>query len=296
MIGSISPPALPEQVVARGAENGIRRYIAARRLLVPGFVDRHFSLPGSLAIHRLAFGLDLLRAPANLLLMGPHAGIKAVGLLAAKLGCHRIARKIERRNLLLRTDVSRRIEWLVLTELFELPSDPADRGFRHDVLAAAMSIYVSTRAAASGITTSLLTLGLGGLILDKLTPGAVTLGPALASMLARHAAISAFPFGAGLGHFWYAMFPVSPPATLVAGMTGGLMIAAACTAAFAGLATDPIERRLGLHTRRLNRMLDAVERQMLDPAAPGFTVHDHYVARLFDLFDLLGTACRLALR
>jgi len=41
-------------------------------------------------------------------------------------------------------------------------------------------------------------------------------------------------------------------------------------------------------------MLDALERQMLDPAAPAFAVHDHYAARLLDVFDLLGSAYRLA--
>lgn len=62
---------------------------------VPGFVDRHFSLRGSLAIHRVALGPDLLRVPADLLLMGPHAAVKAAELLARKLGHPRIARKIE---------------------------------------------------------------------------------------------------------------------------------------------------------------------------------------------------------
>jgi len=297
VIGAASPAAPAEGLTAQAMENGIRRYMAARRQRVPDFVDRHFSFRGSLAIHRIAFGWDMLRAPANLLLVGPHAAMKAFGLLAGKLGYHRIARKIEGRNLLLRTDVSRRIEGLVLTELFELPTGWRDdhAAFRTR-LAEAISTYVSARAAASGITVSLLTLSTGALILRQLTPGAVTLGPALAAMVARHAAISAFPLGAGLGRFWYATFPIAPSATLVAGLTGGLMIAAACVAAFAGLATDPIQRRLGLHTRRLHRMLDAVEHQMLDPAAPGFAVHDHYVARLLDLFDLLGIAYRLALR
>ena len=35
-------------------------------------------------------------------------------------------------------------------------------------------------------------------------------------------------------------------------------------------------------------------RQMLDPAAPACAVHDQHVARLIDLFDLLGTTYRLA--
>jgi len=46
--------------------------------------------------------------------------------------------------------------------------------------------------------------------------------------------------------------------------------------------------------RRLRRMIDALERQLLDPAAPGYAVHDRYVARLLDAFDLMAAAYRLA--
>ena len=306
-------PSLPEELIAQAVAGGIRRYMAARRQRAPEFVDRHFSLRGSLAIHRRAVGLDLLRAPANLLLMGPHAGVKLAGLLAHKLGRHRIARRLEARSLLLRTDVSRRIEWLVMTELLELPCRQCGRELRRDVLSEtilndarltawarerlcaiggcadypafrarlmeAMTTYGATRAAAE-ITTSLLTLSSGALVVKQFTPGAVTLGPALAALIAQQSAIAAFPLGASLGGLWDGVFPVAPSATLVAGLTGGLMVAASCAAAFAGVAADPIQRRLGPHARRLNRLLDAIERQLLDPTAPAFVVHDHYVARI----------------
>ena len=41
-------------------------------------------------------------------------------------------------------------------------------------------------------------------------------------------------------------------------------------------------------------MLDVLERQLRDPRSPAFAVHDYYVARLMDLFDILGCAWRLA--
>jgi hypothetical protein len=41
-------------------------------------------------------------------------------------------------------------------------------------------------------------------------------------------------------------------------------------------------------------MIDAMQRQMLDPAAPGYAVGDRYVARLLDAFDLATAAYRLA--
>jgi hypothetical protein len=323
------PPDLP--ALARAAvEDGIRRYFADRQARVRPFVDRHYALPGTLALHRAALGRDILRAPANLLLAGPHAAMKAAGLLAGRLGAGRTARALARRELLLRTDVARQIEWLLFTELLELPCRQPARQSARDALAEAiladprvgraaaallapigargddpafrarlteaMSSYAATRAAAAEITTSLLTLSTGALATKQLTPGAVSLGPALAGMLAQQTAIASFPLGTGLGGVWYGLFPVAPSAVLVAGLTGGLMLAASGAAAFAGIVSDPVQRRLGLHERRLRRMLAALESQMLDPAAPAFAVHDHYVARLLDLFDLLGSAWRLAHR
>jgi hypothetical protein len=324
MAGSM--PALPDALIASAVEDGIRRYFVARHARVQDFVDGHFSLRGTLRLHRAALGLDILRAPANLLLAAPHAAMKATGTLAGKLGAESFGHALARRNLVLRTDVSRRIEWLVHADLLQLPQPGATPA--HDVLSEtiladprliaraepaltaigrraddpwfrtrlneAMGSYAATRAAAAEITTSLLTLGSGAMALKQLTPGAVTLGPALAALVAQQSAIASFPFGAGLGGVWYSMFPAAPSVVLVAGLTGGLMVGAACVAAFAGLVSDPVQRRAGLHARRLHRMLDALERQMLDPRAPAYVVHDHYVARLMDLFDLLGSVYRFA--
>ncbi len=317
-------PALARAAV----EDGIGRYFADRQARVRPFVDRHFSLAGSLKLHRSALGADVLRAPANLVLAGPHAALQAAGLLAGRLGAGRLAGALKGRSLLLRTNVVRETEWLVFTELLELPCRQRGRQSDRDALAEAiladprvteaaasflapigargddpafrarlteaMTSYAATRAAAAEITTSLLTLSTGALAVKQLTPGAVSLGPALAAILTQQAAIASFPLGAGLGGIWYGLFPAVPSLALVAGLTGGLMLAASGAAAFAGIVADPVQRRLGLHERRLRRMLRALERQMRDPRAPAFAVHDHYVARLLDLFDLLGSAWRLA--
>lgn len=305
--------ALIDQVVTEA----IRRYFAARHARVAWFVDRHFGVAGTLRLHRAALGPDVLRAPANLALAAPHAALQATAMLA-----RRFRANIRPRSLLLHTDVGRELEWLICTELLELPVRHGGRESTRDALAEtvladprlarisqatriddpafrarltqALAQYAGTRAAAAEVATSLATAGSGALVLKQLTPGAITLGPALAASVAQHAAITAFPLGAGLGGLWYGFFPAAPSALMVTGLTGGLMVGAACFAAFAGILTDPLQRRLGLHTRRLHRMLDALERQMLDPAAPGYVVHDHYAARLMDLLDLLGSAYRLA--
>ena len=40
-------------------------------------------------------------------------------------------------------------------------------------------------------------------------------------------------------------------------------------------------------------VIDAMERQMLDPAAPGYAVLDRYVARLIDVLDVVTAIVRL---
>lgn len=307
-----------------------RRYFALRHARVAGFVDRHFSLRGSMALHRLALGLDIARAPFNLTMAAPQAVLLFAGAAARRFGATRVERLLRDRTLLLRTAVGRQLVWLLHTELLELPFQDGPRMSTRDALAEtiladpqlevalrpsvdalhahkadpalrrrlehALLRYSGSRAAAAEIATSLLNLGTGAATVHRLTPGALSLGPALAASLAQHSAVTSFALGSGLGSVWFGLFPVVPPAMLVAGMTGGLVAVASVAGAFAGVVTDPLQRRLGLHQRRLHRMLDALERQMQDPEAAGFALHDHYVARLLDLLDLMGAVYRIALR
>ena len=84
-----------------------------------------------------------------------------------------------------------------------------------------------------------------------------------------------------------------PSTPLLLSLCGGLLAIGSVLSAFAGIVADPVQRRLGLHQRRLRRMVDAMERQMLDPASPSYAVRDRYVARLLDVFDLVTAAYRL---
>ncbi len=316
------------ELAEQAVRDGLARYFAERRARVDGFVDRHFSARGALRLHRAALGWDILRAPVNLTLAGPQLGLTLAGAAAGRLGARRLGRALAGRHLLLRTAVARRIDWAIRTDLLELPALDDGRVATRDALAVAileqpavtaalapmladigrhgadpafrarveqaMAAYCASRAAAAEVTTGLISLGTGALAFNKLTPGMATLGPTLAALFAQQAAVASFPLGAALGGVWYGLFPVVPPLLLVAGMTGGLMLAGSTLAAFAGIIADPVQRRLGLHRARLLRLLDSLERQASDPAAPGLALRDQYVARLLDLFDIVGAAWRIA--
>ena len=79
---------------------------------------------------------------------------------------------------------------------------------------------------------------------------------------------------------------------MVAGATGGLVLLTAITAAFAGVISDPLQRALGLHQRRLHRLIDALGRQLKGDSDAAFHARDHYVARIFDLIDLARATYR----
>jgi hypothetical protein len=322
----MSEPGTHTALDRAGALEAVRAgaavYFAQRRARVPAFVDAHFSVRGSWALHRVAVGWDILKAPLNLSLALPQIGLHLGAGLAKMVGAARVSAALHR-TIVLRTAVSAEIDWLIHTELLELPYSQGGRERREDALSDAilaqpavqdalveirrhgedpafrarlrhaMDAYGMTRSAAAEITTGLLNMGAGALAVNKLTPGAATLGPALAGVVAHQTAVGAFPLGAWLGSAWYGFFPVLPSSGMIAGMTGGLMLGSATLAAFAGVISDPIQRALGLHRRRLLRMIDGLERQFGDPAAAGFAVRDHYVARLLDVFDILGAALRV---
>ena len=315
--------ALVEQIV----DDGVRRYFDDRRKRIGPFVDHNFSLRGSLNLHRKAVGWDIAKAPLNLAMAAPQVGLLVASQAARKLGANRLASELGSKRLTVHTAVGQELAWRLHTDLLELPYTSGDRVATRDALAEtilsdprvvaaltpaleaigktgddprlrrrldeALTEYGRTRAAATEITTALLSLSAGALALRKLTPGAMSLGPTLAAAIVNRAAVMSFPMGGALGSLWYSVFPVAPSAILVTALTGGLLVASTVASAFAGVVADPVQRKLGLHQLRLRRMLDALEHQMEDPAAPGFVVHDHYVARLLDLFDIASTVVRV---
>ena len=121
-MAAIEPePATLDRAAARAAvEDGARRYFASRRARIDGFVDRNFSVPGSLALHRAAIGWDIARAPLNLTLAMPQVAMQMGAKAARKLGAARAERLLDRK-ILLQTDVAQEIEWRIMTELLELP-------------------------------------------------------------------------------------------------------------------------------------------------------------------------------
>jgi hypothetical protein len=297
--------------------------------MVDEFVNRHFSFFGSLSMHRKAIGWDMLKAPANIALAVPQLATKLAVSGAKAAGADRVSEYLGSLKLVFDTEVGQEIEWLVITELLELPFRQGDRVSLRDALAntilsapelqqrlhealgtigrkgddavfrerleETLETYAGTRVAAAEIATSLMTIGAGAVTMHQVTPGVMSLGPTLAAALAQNAAVASFPLGAGAGGLWYGLFPVAVSPVLIGGVTGGLLAATSIASAFAGIIADPVQKGLGLHHRRLHRLIDAVEKQWnVEHEDAEFVAHDPYVARLMDAFDILSSAYRIA--
>jgi hypothetical protein len=270
----------------------VARYAEECRARIPAFAARHFGLAGSLRLHREALGLDLLRAPLNVLLVGPALFVRLAAMLARRVGLHQAGAWLARRDLFLETRLSRRIADLVLDELLRLDATPLPGGWR-DRVHHLIAEYVAARHAMAEFGAAIVLLVLGLILLQSLTPSAISLGPMLAQELARREAVEGFWLGAAAGSLWYGWFPASATWAELVATTLAVMTGFALLATFTGLVMDPLQQALGLHRRRLERLIDTLERAALGQTDASLALPDPYVARLTDLVDVALIALRV---
>lgn len=298
-------------------------YFVGLRERVNGFAAQHFTWPGTFRLHRVAFGWDVLRAPLNVLLAPVFLLTRLIAYLCVLLRLHRVGGWFARRRILLRTAVAARVEALIVTELLGLPldaldgardqsalaravlaapqfremirkrSDPAAAEALGQRIARALADYASTRSAVAEMTTALCTIAVGALVFNALTPGMISMAPGVADALARTTAIAAFPLGETLGGMWYGLFRPGASPVLVALTIAALVMVGSVFAAFAGIIADPVQTRLGIHRRRLQRLIDTLEVELNDNGTKPFAAREHIYARVLDIWDAAASLLRI---
>ena len=315
-----------QSLIEAAVKDGIVRYIESRRARVPAFVETHFSFKGALRLHRKALGRDLYKGPLNVLWAVPSLAATTAASVLKRIGAKRPAHVLDKLPKGFETDVQKEVNWLIYTELLELPYKQGERESTKDALLGEilndarlsgliarylieindkarssefcdklkenLKQYALSRTAAADLAGSIISLSAGFVAFDKVTPGALAAGSATATALAQHIAISNFWLGTTLGGWYYALFPAAASTGLVIAATGSIMAALAIIATFAGVVTDPLQAKTGLHQKRLLKLIDALQDELLGEEASRFHLKDHYVARVFDLIDLLKLAAK----
>ena len=221
-------PVLDSELAKAIVGDSIRTYFRKRRSRVPGFVARTYSLSGALQTHRHALGHDLWRAPLNAALAGPQLGLNMVAGVLALAGRRDTAQQLRSLELFFRTTVTHEIERRVIVDLLELPYSGTGEPSFHDALAVeiladsrldgalgilngpwgetqrlqmdnrlaqSLAIYLNARGAAGEIVSAGVTMAAGGALLHQVTPGFLTLGPALAQALGAKIGAGSIPNG-----------------------------------------------------------------------------------------------------
>lgn len=277
-------------------------YFDQCRARVALFTHTHFSLGGTIRIHRGAFGKDLLIASVNVLLALPAAVALVLKLALRRTRWQGAARFIGRFSFGFPTSVEKSLVRLLAGELLGLATTrppfartwatsahaAALEGTRFaDMLEATLARYAAARRAAADITTALV-VGLGGLIVfGQFSPGSFSAGRMLADTVAREAAVREFWLGDTLGGWYYNFFSPDTSALLTIGAILSLMLVLCVCAAFAGLIADPLLKALRLHQRRLHRLLRSLENSAHSRSHTAFEPKDSLYARFMDVFDIL---------
>ncbi len=298
-------------------------YFHSRRETVCGFVSKHFTWPGTLYLHSAAFGWDILRAPLNVLLSPILVLTRIVAYACRRADLVCAADWLMRRRILLRTSVARRVEILIAKDLLDLPWEARNatrgsdgiskailaapqiremirqRGTAGEIdalgqrISAAISEYAGARTAVAEMTTTFCILAIGALVFQALTPGMISMAPDVAEVLALRAAIEAFPLGQTIGGMWYGLFGATTSPWLETMAVAGLVMLGSVFAAFTGILADPLQSYLGIHRRRLNRLLDTIEAEFDGRGSKPFVTREHFYARLLDLWDAVASVFRL---
>jgi len=298
-------------------------YIDSRRADVDRFVAKHFNWPGTLHLHGSALGWDILRAPLNVALSPILVLTLIAACLCRRTGWRRGADWLARRRILLRTSVARRVEVLIVTDLLDLPLNEGEaardsRALARAVLAApqfreilhqqsgsgeaetlglrisgALGDYAGTRSAVAEMTTTLCVLLVGAVVFQTLTPGMISMAPGVADAMARTNAVATFPLGETVGGVWYGVFAADASPWLVSATVAGLVMLGSVVAAFAGVLADPVQVRLGIHRRRLGRLLDTLEGELVGAGDKPFVAREHFFARFLDFWDAAASAFRI---
>lgn len=312
----VTPPEqnVSEVEIEQAIRSGIERYFDDCRARVPAFIDRHFHYPGAIETNRMALGWDVLRAPINLLWAPVYALACLVKILTPKrIGLMWLYGLADRIPAGFTTRVQQHTSHLILVELLNNSQEGqllenyliesleavyerhtcepvGHKQFStlvEPLVADALSQYRITRTASADITNSISCTVLGAFAFQKFTPGGIGLGVVLASMLAKTLAAQDFIFGETIGSWYYSWFPPEPTLATTASVMGAVMASLAAFAAFSGVIFDPVQAAVGLHRRRLHKLLDHLQRDVSLSTQSSFRPKDQFVARILDMFDVI---------
>jgi hypothetical protein len=309
--------------ISKIVDKSINEYIKSREQKVAEFVSTHFNIKGAFRINKKAFGLDMVKAPINIVWMVPYLIMQLSSKLTSKIGLNNISLKMGKFPKGIKTAVEREVNWLIYNDLLEIPYKDGDRESNKNKLLETclaqpemkmllnqyfiqitkksenpefraslennINELTNCRTAASDLAGCVVSLASGAMV-GKFTPGAVSSGTLLATTLAQQVAISNFFLGNTIGSLWYGLFPASASLGLLATTTGSAFLGLGVVSAFAGIFIDPIQAKIGLHEKRLKKLIEKIRIELTKEGDSRLQLKDVYVKYVFDIVDFIKSA------
>ncbi len=268
-------------------DRSIEAYVDRCRKRIPAFVASHFSLEQTWKFQRPTLWRDLACAPFNAAWTLPHLAVFKAAETAEKVGASR-AGWAKRLPSGLKTGYQRRIEERICRDVLEwdregspealpqgflkeLESTPSlrkriemvDQRAPSSALTDLLNQFSSGRAIVSDLFGTVLTLAMSWLILGSASLSLNNIAHGFAKKSAHDRAASHFFLGKKAGSAFYDVFP---PAAKESTIWMAFIVLGACLTLGAMACTilsDPIRKSLGFHHRRLEALLDDVERELI---------------------------------
>lgn len=284
-------------------EAAIRQYTAERRRRVASFCQKHHGWSGTRRIHAESVKEDFVTNPLNLLWAIPHALLRSAAEWVRKMGWLAPSEWMKSVPAKFKTGSQKRIEWLLITELLELPYDHGSWQSTHDALAeeflrqpdlsrlrgqAEWESLLHTpperwrnelradsaeRSAAADLASGGATLAAGWFLFGQAALNVFGMGERYARQSVREEAVRTFSLGPihfgpkvdqKLGNLYYDLFPANPTQAQIWIGTALVMLGVALLSLVLHALLDPIQQSLGLHEARLQRFLDRLEARLLE--------------------------------
>lgn len=295
-------------------EDAIHAYMTERRKRVAPFCARHYGWQGMRKIHTESIKEDFITNPLNLLWVVPYALMKSGAEWSRKLGWTQPTEWLRLLPAKFKTGSQKKIEWLLLTEVLELPYDHGSWQSHDDALAREFSrnpklaalqgrpewdaiLHTSPRlwskelladsaerSAAADLASGGATLLAGWCFLGQGALNVFGLGEQYARRSAHDEAVRNFSLGPihfgpsvdqRLGGIYYEIFPVNPTAAQVWMGTAVIMLGVAVLSLALHALLDPLHQAMGQHEARMQRFLNALEARLLE------NVRSHMAGQLY---------------
>lgn len=308
-------------IVETAVAEGTKRYIKKCKLRVEPFIANHYSFSGALKIHSHALGLDIIRVPINIIWSVFNIILSIIGLVTNIIGLKQLSEKIKKIPPGIETDMDREIKYLVITELLQLPFADGERNSKIDSLMEEilkdkklqsyinhelnelrllhnqpdfkerieqkLTEFGAVRTGSADLASNIVLMLSSHGALGQTTIGALSAGHAVSALIAKSIAASNFWLGATIGSYYYALVPVAVSLRLIIAVTSIVAVILSIISTFIGIITDPIQAKLGIHKRRLNKLITSIQDDLENTTSGEFKLREKYIGRLLDIVDCL---------